>query len=79
MNEKKKCTCGGTMQFSHTVDLKTGGIADSELLLGLPKINQGILSLNIYVCEACGQVRFFAPKEIKDSLLHVASARVQDP
>lgn len=73
MNENKKCTCGGTMQFSHTVDLKTGGIADSsELLLGLPKINQGILSLDIYVCEACGQVLFFAPLEIKASLLRLA-------
>ena len=61
------------MKFSRTIDFKIGA-KDSDLipLLELPKTNGGILPLDVYVCEACGQVQFFAPLEIKESLLRLA-------
>jgi predicted nucleic-acid-binding Zn-ribbon protein len=75
----KSCpNCRNPMKFSYAVDLKTGGIADiadSELLVGLPKLPQGILTLNLHVCQKCGAVQFFASEEIKKSLLNIADQR----
>jgi hypothetical protein len=74
MSEKTvKCSCGGLMKFSRTIDFKIGA-TDSDLipLLELPKVSEGILPLDIYVCPNCGRIEFFASKEIKDSLLRLA-------
>ena len=71
--ETVKCSCGAPMKFSHTVDFKIG-TKDSDLipLLELPKTNEGIFPLDVFVCPNCGRIEFFAPKEIKISLLRLA-------
>jgi len=73
--EVKRCSCGADIRFAFTADFKIGNSGQglkSLFPLQLPKANAGILPLDVYVCEACGQVRLQAPKEIKDSLLRVA-------
>jgi len=79
-NEVKCPFCDALMKFSHCVNFKVDiGTKDTDLVLLLPKTNECILPLDIFVCSNCGGIQFFASKEIKDSLLRVASARVQDP
>lgn len=76
-NEVKECSsCGGTTRFALSIDFRVGGNGGQDLKVlfpELPKTNEGILPLDVYVCEACGQVRFFAPKDVKNSLLNVAA------
>ena len=74
---KRRCSCGADIRFAFTADFKIGKNSDQDLnlLLELPKTNPEILPLDVYVCEACGQVRFFAGEEIKNALLRVAGKR----
>ena len=84
MSEKTvKCSCGALMEFSRAIDFKIGA-KDSDLipLLELPKVSEGILSLDVHVCPSCGKIELYAPGEVKKSLLRVANQResnVQDP
>ena len=74
-NERKlRCSsCGSAMQFSYSVDFRTGAGGKVKLLFG-ESINPGmsLLPLNVYVCPDCGKIDLFAAKAIKEALLHVA-------
>jgi len=83
MSEKTvKCSCGALMKFSHCVDFKIGGNSGQGLKLLFPEVSETTLPLNVFICPKCAKIELFAPEQIKESLLRVASQResnVQDP
>jgi len=74
-NKVKHCSCGADIRFAFTADFKIGNSGhDLKLLfpLQLPKINECIFPLDVFVCSNCGRIEFFAGEAIKGTLLRLA-------
>ena len=76
-NQVKRCSCGADIRFAFTVDFKVGNSGQdvNKLFPESPKVSEGILPLDIYICPGCGKVELHAGKEIKNALLRVAGKR----
>ena len=75
-NDKKCPNCGAELKFSVVVDFQIGAKSSNLIKqLELPKTEEGVLPLSLFVCHECGSVQFFAPKEIQQSLLNLAAQR----
>lgn len=70
----KKChTCNVEMQFAQKVPFRIKGTPGMwKLLFGeWAELGEEMLSLNVYVCPKCGEVRLFADEKSMQSLLRI--------
>ena len=71
-SKAKKCySCGREMQLAQKVPFRIKGTPGMwKLLFGeLAELGEEMLSLDVYVCPSCGEIRLIADKKAKQSLL----------
>lgn len=71
-SQAKKCySCNVEMQFAQKVPFRIKGTPGMwKLLFGeWAELGEEMLSLDVYVCPKCGEVRLFADEKSKVSLL----------
>jgi len=76
MSEKEIKTCHSchiTMQFAQKVPFRIKGTPGYwKLLVGeWAELGEEMLSLDVYVCPKCGEVRLFSDEKAKQSLLRL--------
>jgi len=72
MSDVKKCSaCGAVMQFAQKLPFRIRGTPGMwKLLLGeWAELGEEMLSLDVYVCVNCGEVRFFTDEKARQYLL----------
>jgi predicted RNA-binding Zn-ribbon protein involved in translation (DUF1610 family) len=68
----KKCySCGSVMQFAQKVPFRVKGTPGMwKLLFGDgAELGEEMLSLDVYVCPKCGEIRLFADEKSMEALL----------